>query len=105
MDNEQKNLFVDEEYEEKVGNFYIDYEQYILNNTIPEAVAYYIKDSYYRNLLSPCPIINHINSAIDVFYIKMNLDDIYKRTYEILINKYNLKIINPDTSKIIELNK
>ena len=51
MDNEQKNLFVDEEYEEKVGNFYIDYEQYILNNTIPETVAYYIKYSYYRNLL------------------------------------------------------
>ena len=71
--------------------------EYILNNTIPEAVAYYIKDSYYRNLLSTCPIMNHINSAIDVFNCRCDMNKLIPKVKEILKIKYNLVIknINP----------
>ena len=63
--------------EEKISIFFDEYEDYILNETIPEVVAHYLAKAYKMNLLSPCPIRNHINSALDIFNIECELEGIY----------------------------
>lgn len=89
--------------EEKISIFFDEYENYILNETIPEVVAHYLAKAYKMNLLSPCPIRNHINSALDIFNIECELESIYSKIENILYEKYNLKIVNPKNSEIIKI--
>ena len=41
-----------------------------------------------------CPLRNHINSAIDVFNVRCDIDKLIPQIKLILKIKYNLKIIN-----------
>ena len=95
-----------ETYQARVADFFDTYENYIIEEIIPEALAYYLKIAYDKNLLSKCPIINHLNSAVDCFNILVNIDNkILYKVEKILISKYNLKIVNRNESKIILISK
>ena len=76
----------DEEFEKIYLPVCINYDNYLKEFVIPDVVAFYIADSFYKKVLSKAPLYNHINSAIDVFNVRCDID-------KILRIKYNLKIV------------
>ena len=84
----------DKEFEEIYLPFYNNVIDYLNNYVIPDLVAFYLANGYSRHCLSDCPLRNHINSAIDVFNVRCDIDKLIPQIELILRIKYNLKIIN-----------
>lgn len=87
-----KENITDKEFEEILLPFYNNYNEYLIRFVIPEAVAFYLANGYSRNCLSDCPLRNHINSALDIFNVRCNIDKLVPQVKKILRIKYNLKI-------------
>lgn len=101
-----ENVLEEEMYQERVADFFNNYEGYIINEIIPESLAYYLSTAYDKNLLSTCPIVNHLNSAIDVFNLPIKVtDELIIKVEEILEQKYNLKIASKEESIIVKVNE
>lgn len=92
-----KEDITDKEFEEILLPFYNNYNEYVIKFVIPDVVAFYLANGYSRNCLSDCPLINHINSSLDIFNVRCNVDKLIPQIENILKIKYNLKIvkINP----------
>jgi len=58
---------------------------------IPDVVVFYIADSFYKKVLSKVPLYNHINSAVDVFNLRCDIDKLIPSIKKILRIKYNFK--------------
>lgn len=84
--------------------FYDNTTEYLIKYIIPDYVAFYLANGYSRNCLSDCPIINHINSAIDVFNIQCNVINLIPTIEQILRIKFNLKIKNKSPLIITKFN-
>lgn len=97
-----KEDITDKEFEEILLPFYNNYNEYLINFVIPDTIAFYLANGHSRNCLSDCPLRNHINSAIDVFNVRCDIDKLIPQVEQILKTKYNLKIIN---SNILNLEK
>lgn len=87
-----KEDITDKEFEEILLPFHNNYNEYLIRFVIPEAVAFYLANGYSRNCLSDCPLRNHINSALDIFNVRCNIDKLVPQVKKILRIKYNLKI-------------
>ena len=94
----------DKEFEEIYLPFYNNVNDYLNNYVIPDLVAFYLANGYSRHCLSNCPLRNHINSAIDVFNVRCNIDKLIPQIEQILKIKYNLKIIDITKLKMINFN-
>lgn len=57
----------DAEFDKIYLHFYKNVNDYLNNYVIPDLVAFYLTNGYSRNYLSECNLRNHINSAIDTF--------------------------------------
>ncbi len=97
-----KEDITDKEFEEILLPFYNNYSEYIIKFVIPDAIAFYLANGYSRNCLSNCPLVNHINSALDIFNVSCNVDELIPNIKNILRIKYNLKIINIKKLRIIK---
>lgn len=85
----------DEEFFKKIVPIDKHFEKYMINFIIPEAVAFYLKECFYKKCLCSCPIYDHINSTIDMFCnYQKNINDLIPQLEKILLIKYNLKITN-----------
>ena len=98
-----KEDITDKEFEEILLPFYNNYNEYLINFVIPDAVAFYLANGYSRNCLSDCPLINHINSALGIFNTRCNVDELIPEIELVLKIKYNLKIIKINPLKLIEV--
>lgn len=87
-----KEDITDKEFEEILLPFYNNYNKYIINFVIPETIAFYLANGYSRNCLSDCPLINHVNSALDIFNVRCNINELISQVENILRIKYNLKL-------------
>lgn len=65
-------------------------------------MAFYLANGYSGSCLSNCPLINHINSALDIFNIKCNIDELIPEIELILNIKYNLKLSKNNPLKLIK---
>lgn len=88
-----KEDITDKEFEKILLPFYNNYNEYLIKFVIPDAIAFYLANGHARNCLSDCPLINHINSALDIFNTKCNVDELIPEIELVLKIKYNLKII------------
>ena len=88
-----KEDITDKEFEEILLPFYNNYNEYLIKFVIPDAIAFYLANGHARNCLSDCPLINHINSALNIFNTKCNVDELIPEIELVLKIKYNLKII------------
>lgn len=88
-----KEDITDKEFEKILLPFYNNYNEYLIKFVIPDAIAFYLAYGHARNCLSDCPLINHINSALDIFNTKCNVDELIPEIELVLKIKYNLKII------------
>lgn len=91
--NNIKCDITDEEFERIYLPVCINYDNYLKEFIIPDVVAFYIADSFYKKALSKAPLYNHINSAIDVFNVRCDIDKLIPSVKKILRIKYNLKIV------------
>lgn len=98
-----KGDITDKEFEEILLPFYSNYDEYLIKFVIPDAVAFYLANGYSRNCLSDCPLINHINSALDIFNVRCNVDELMPEIELVLKIKYNLKIAKNMPLKLIEV--
>jgi len=87
-----KEDITDKEFEEILLPFYNNYNDYLINFVIPNAIAFYLANGHSRNCLSDCPLINHINSALDIFNVRCNINELISQVENILRIKYNLKL-------------
>ena len=94
-----KEDIIDKEFEEILLPFYNNYNEYLIKFVIPETVAFYLANGYSRNCLSNCSLINHINSALDIFNVGCNIDKLIPELELVLRIKYNLKIIKTNPLK------
>lgn len=87
----------DEECKNVIDPFYDNFDEYVITYVMPEAIAFYIASSYYRNAMWEATFFQHYNSAKDIF----NIDEKdYKRlkteVIKLLRIKYSLEIISED---------
>ena len=87
-----KKDITEEEFEEILLPFFNNYSEYIIKFLMPDAIAFYIANGYFRHCLSECSLINHINSAADVFNVGCKKEELLPVVEEILRVKYNLII-------------
>ena len=99
-----KEDITDKEFEEILLPFYNNYNEYLINFVIPDTIAFYLANGHSRNCLSDCQLRNHINSAIDVFNVRCDIDKLIPQIELILRIKYNLKIIDITKLKMINFN-
>lgn len=97
-----KEDITDKEFEEILLPFYNNYNEYLIKFLIPEAVAFYLANGHSRNCLSDCPLINHINSALDIFNVRCNINELMTNIKLILEIKYNLEIVKINPLKLIK---
>ena len=83
----------DKEFEKIYLPVCINYDNYLKEFIIPDVVAFYLADNFYKKVLSKAPLYNHINSAIDVFNVRCDIDKLIPSIKKILRIKYNLKIV------------
>ena len=98
-----KEDITDKEFEEILLPFYNNYNEYIIKFVIPDAIAFYLANGYSRNCLSDCPLINHINSALDIFNVRCNIDELKPEIELILKIKYNLKVVKNSPLKLMKI--
>lgn len=94
----------DEEFFKRIVPIDNNFKIYMVSFIIPEAVAFYLKDCFYKDCLCDSPLYNHINSTFDMLYCyQESIDDMIPKIKEILLIKYNLKI-KDDNPLIFEKN-
>ena len=81
----------DKEFEEIYLPFYNNVNDYLNDYVIPDLVAFYLAD---------CPLRNHINSAIDVFNCRYDMNKLIPKVKEILKIKYNLVVKNSNPLRL-----
>lgn len=82
----------DKEFEKIYLPFYNNVNNYLNNYVIPDVVAFYLANAYSRHYLSECKLINHINSAVDIFNCRCDISRLIHKVKEILKIKYNLVV-------------
>ena len=90
----------DKEFEEIYLPFYNNVNDYLNDYVIPDLVAFYLANGYRRHCLSDCPLRNHINSAIDIFNVRCDINKLIPEIEKILNIKYNLKIVTINPLKL-----
>ena len=95
----------EEECEKGINPFYDNYHTFIEEYIMPEVIAYYLANSFYRNAMWEATFLQHFNSASDMFnLISENYEKTKDEVIKLLRLKYALEIISEDplTFKIIE---
>ena len=98
-----KEDITDKEFEEILLPFYNNYNKYLIKFVIPEAVAFYLANGHARNCLSDCPLIYHINSALDIFNVSCNVDELIPKIELVLRIKYNFKVVKNSPLKLMKI--
>ena len=97
----------DEELEKVINPFYDNYHEYIINSVMPEVIAYYIANSYYRGSMYEGSFLQHYNSAKDIFNVSddEDYDKVKAEVIKLLRMKYSLEIIseNPLDFKMLSI--
>lgn len=87
----------DEECKNIIDPFYDDYNTFVEEYVMPEVIAYYIANSYYRNAMWEATFLQHFNSASDIFnLISDNYEKVKAEVIKLLKLKYALEIISED---------
>lgn len=95
----------DEEFEQVLKPFLEDYDNFVLSYIMPEVIAYYIANSYYRGSMYEVSFLQHYNSAKDLINLfGENYEQMKAEVFKLLKIKYALIVVNenPLDLKMIE---
>lgn len=90
----------DEEFKKIYLPFYNNVNDYLNKYVIADLVAFYLANGYSRHCLSECNLINHINSAVDIFNCRCDISRLIPKVKEILKIKYNLVVKNTNPLRL-----
>ena len=90
----------DKEFEKIYLPFYNNVNDYLNKYVIPDLVAFYLSNSYSRHCLSECNLINHIDSAVDIFNCRCDISRLIPKIKEILKIKYNIVVKNTNPLRL-----
>ena len=91
----------DEEFEAILKPFLGNYDEFIESYVMPEVIAYYIANSYYRNAMYKGSFLQHYNSAKDLINIfGENEEKVKAEVFKLLRVKYALSITNENPLEI-----
>ena len=87
----------DEEFEQVLKPFLDDYDNFILSYIMPEVIAYYIANSYYRGAMYEGSFLQHYNSAKDLINLfGEDYEQMKAEVFKLLKIKYALIVVNED---------
>ena len=87
----------DEECEKIIDPFYDNYHTFVEEYVIPEVIAYYLANSFYRNAMWEATFLQHFNSASDMFnLVSKNYKKTKTEVIKLLRLKYALEVISED---------
>ena len=87
----------DEECKNVIDPFYDNFDEYVITYAMPEAIAFYIASSFYRNAMWEATFFQHYNSAKDIFNIdEKDYKKLKTEVINLLLIKYSLEIISED---------
>ena len=85
----------DEEFEKIIKPFDDNYDEYLESYILPEVIAYYLANAFYRGAMWKASFIQHYNSAKDVLnVINEDYQKVKQEVVKLLRVKYALEIIN-----------
>lgn len=85
----------DEEFEKILKTFIDDYDNFVYSYILPEVIAYYLANSYYRNSMYEDLFLQHYSFANDLINLFGENYEITKaEVFKLLKIKYALEIIN-----------
>ena len=91
------NKKIDEEFEKVLKPFLDDYDNFILSYIMPEVIAYYIANSYYRGSMYEGTFLQHYNSAKDLINLfGEDYEQMKAEVFKLLKIKYALIVVNED---------
>lgn len=91
----------DEECEKVINPFYDNYHTFVEEYIMPEVIAYYITNTYYRNAIYEGSFLQHYNSAKDLINMfGENEEKVKAEVFKLLRVKYALNITNENPLKI-----
>ena len=88
-----KDDVTDEEYNKYILKQSNDETAYLVDDIIPEFIAFTISNGYVKGYTEYNDYDIHIKTALTYFNIKVDEDDIKQKVTEILKEKYDLHII------------
>lgn len=87
----------EEEFNAVIKPFIDNYDDFIESYIIPEVVAYYIANSYYRNSMYEGTFLQHYNSAKDIINLfGENYEKTKAEVIKLLRIKYALEVISEE---------
>lgn len=87
----------DEEFEKVLKPFIDNYDDFVENYIMPEVIAYYMANAYYKNAMYETTFIQEYNSAKDLINLfGENYEHVKAEVYKFLRIKYALGIISED---------
>ncbi len=87
----------DEECEKIIDPFYDNYHTFVEEYVMPEVIAYYLANSFYRNAMWEATFFQHFNSASDMFnLVSKNYKKTKAEVIKLLRLKYALEVISED---------
>ena len=85
----------DAEFEAILKPFIDDYDEFVISYIMPEVIAYYIANSYYRGSMYEGSFLQHYNSAKDLINLfGEDYEQVKAEVYKLLKIKYALLITN-----------
>lgn len=91
----------DEEFEAILKPFIDDYDDFVISYIMPEVIAYYIANSYYRGSMYEGSFLQHYNSAKDLINLfGEDYEKVKSEVYKLLKIKYALLIIKEEPLEI-----
>lgn len=85
----------EEEFEKVLKPFIDDYDNFVYSYILPEVIAYYLANSYYRNSMYEGSFLQHYNSARDLINpFGENYEITKAEVFKLLKIKYALEVIN-----------
>ena len=91
----------DEEFKAILKPFIDDYDDFVISYIMPEVIAYYIANSYYRCSMYEGSFLQHYNSAKDLINLfGEDYEQVKAEVYKLLKIKYALLITNEEPLEI-----
>lgn len=91
----------DDEFEAILKPFIEDYDDFVISYIMPEVIAYYIANSYYRGSMYEGSFLQHYNSAKDLINLfGEDYEQVKAEVYKLLKIKYALLITNENPLEI-----
>lgn len=85
----------DEEFEAILKPFIDDYDDFVISYIMPEVIAYYIANSYYRGSMYEGSFLQHYNSAKDMLNLfNEDYETVKAEVFKLLKIKYALLVVN-----------